>query len=377
MIDFIVNRIEIHVLRAPIQTPVKTSFGLMNDRPAVLVRVEDKDGAFGWGEVWCNFPGCGAEHRARLIESVLAPVVIGHRFKRSVFHELTEATKTLAIQTGEFGPIAQAIAGLDTAFWDLASRHTALPLYRFLGGRTRSVPVYASGINPDKPVETVERCRQSGHRAFKLKVGFDSDSDIGNIKAIVDTLKAQEILMIDANQAWNLEIAKGFIRKIYELPIFWIEEPIKADRPIDEWIALAGFSQIPLAAGENFFNEEMFKTAIDSGSLGFVQPDISKWGGVTGSKYVAEGAKRADLKFCPHYLSGGIGFEASLHVFAGLRCDGLVEMDVNQNPLREGLAQPFPKLEGGRISLNNEPGLGVAPDSNIVRRYMVLHRDIH
>ncbi|UCH23849.1 MAG: mandelate racemase/muconate lactonizing enzyme family protein [Deltaproteobacteria bacterium] len=377
MIDFIVYRIEIYVLRAPIQTPVKTSFGVMNDRPAVLVRVEDKDGAFGWGEVWCNFPDCGAEHRAGLIESVLAPVVIGHRFIKSVFQELTEVTKTLAIQTGEFGPIAQAIAGLDTAFWDLASRRTASPLYRFLGGQTRSVPVYASGINPDKPVETVERCRQSGHCAFKLKVGFDIDSDIGNIKAVVDTLKAQEILMIDANQAWNLDLAKGFIREISELPIFWIEEPIKADRPADEWIALADFSPIPLAAGENYFDKEIFKTAIDSGSLRFIQPDISKWGGLTGCKYVAEEAKRADLKFCPHYLSGGIGFVASLQLFAGVNGDGLVEMDANQNPLREALAQPFPKLEGGRINLNNEPGLGVAPDINAVRRYLVLHRDIH
>jgi L-alanine-DL-glutamate epimerase-like enolase superfamily enzyme len=208
-------------------------------------------------------------------------------------------------------------------------------------------------------------------------VGFDSDSDIGNIKAVLDTLKAQEILMIDANQAWNLEIAKGFIGKISELPIFWIEEPIKADRPIDEWIALAGFSPIPLAAGENFIDKEMFKTSIDSGSLGFIQPDISKWGGVTGCRYVAEYAKRADLKFCPHYLSGGIGFVASLHLFAGVNGDGVVEMDANQNPLREGLAQPFPRFEKGRMSINNEPGLGVAPDLDTVRRYMVLYRDIH
>ena len=161
------------------------------------------------------------------------------------------------------------------------------------------------------------------------------------------------------------------------MPIFWIEEPIKADRPTDEWIALADFSPIPLAAGENYFDKEIFKTAIDSGSLRFIQPDISKWGGLTGCKYVAEEAKRADLKFCPHYLSGGIGFVASLQLFAGVNGDGLVEMDANQNPLREALAQPFPKLEGGRINLNNEPGLGIAPDINAVRRYLELHRDIH
>ena len=57
---FTIARIDVHVLRCPIATPVRTSFGVMPDRPAVLVRVEDTEGAHGWGEVWCNFPSCGA-----------------------------------------------------------------------------------------------------------------------------------------------------------------------------------------------------------------------------------------------------------------------------------------------------------------------------
>ena len=75
-----IARVEAHVLRWPVKVPVRTSFGVMHDRPAVLVRVEDGEGAFGWGEAWCNFPACGAEHRARLIETLLAPLVVGRRF---------------------------------------------------------------------------------------------------------------------------------------------------------------------------------------------------------------------------------------------------------------------------------------------------------
>ena len=75
-----IARVEAHVLRWPVRVPVRTSFGVMHDRPAVLVRVEDGEGAFGWGEAWCNFPSCGAEHRARLIESVLAPLLVGRAF---------------------------------------------------------------------------------------------------------------------------------------------------------------------------------------------------------------------------------------------------------------------------------------------------------
>ena len=66
----VIRRLQIFVYRAPIETPVMTSFGTMRDRPAVLVRIEDGDGCFGWGEVWCNYPTCGAEHRARLVEDL-------------------------------------------------------------------------------------------------------------------------------------------------------------------------------------------------------------------------------------------------------------------------------------------------------------------
>jgi D-galactarolactone cycloisomerase len=70
-------RLEALVFRAPIEKPVVTSFGTMRDRPMTLVRAVDQDGVEGWGEIWCNFPTVGAEHRARLVSSVLAPLALG------------------------------------------------------------------------------------------------------------------------------------------------------------------------------------------------------------------------------------------------------------------------------------------------------------
>ena len=92
-------RVEAHVLRWPVKVPVRTSFGTMHDRPAVLVRVEDEEGAHGWGEAWCNFPSCGAEHRARLIESVLAPLLVGRAFAspEAAFTEMSDKTAVLAL----------------------------------------------------------------------------------------------------------------------------------------------------------------------------------------------------------------------------------------------------------------------------------------
>ena len=53
-------KVECMVFRVPLQRPVQTSFGIMHNRPAVLVRIEDSAGLVGWGEIWCNFPSVGA-----------------------------------------------------------------------------------------------------------------------------------------------------------------------------------------------------------------------------------------------------------------------------------------------------------------------------
>lgn len=95
----------------------------MHDRPAVLVCVEDRDGAMGWGEVWCYFPHCGAEHRARLIDSLIAPRLLGlfPDDPLKIFSRMEKELHVLGLQTAEFGPIAQVLAGMDIALWDLST----------------------------------------------------------------------------------------------------------------------------------------------------------------------------------------------------------------------------------------------------------------
>ena len=109
----------------------------MLDRPAVFVRVEDEDGQSAGARSGRNFPSTGAEHRARLVNEVLAPADIrscGQRAIADVFEKLTQATSVLALQSGEPGPFAQAIAGIDLAVWDLYARRRKMPLWKLLGG---------------------------------------------------------------------------------------------------------------------------------------------------------------------------------------------------------------------------------------------------
>src|SRR5690606_35713729 len=172
--------------RVPLATPVQPSFGIMHDRPALLLRIVDEDGVEGWGEVWCNFPAVGAEHRARLVQSVLAPLATGQgwRSPQALFQALSQQTAVLAIQSGEPGPLAQAIAGIDIAAWDLVARRAGVPLWRLLGGSSDRIRVYASGLNPDGPERLAAERQSQGHTAFKLKVGFGAERDLANLAAL-------------------------------------------------------------------------------------------------------------------------------------------------------------------------------------------------
>lgn len=368
-----IARIEAHVLRWRVAVPVRTSFGTMYDRPAVLVRVEDAEGAHGWGEAWCNFPSCGAEHRARLVETVLAPLVLGRSFAspQDAFAELTRLTAVLALQAGEPGPIAQAIAGVDIALHDLAARRAGLPMWRYLAGTAvtdsaaavRSVPVYGSGINPERPGDSVAALRRAGYTAFKLKVGFGAERDLDNLAEVRAVAGADATVMVDANQAWELDTALVMAGRLADLAPTWLEEPLRADRPWREWQHLAAASAIPLAAGENTIGDEAFDALIAARAIAVVQPDLAKWGGVSGMLGVASRVDAAGLRFCPHYLGAGIGLLASAHVLAARgAANGLLEVDSNENPLRTALCAPLAHIDAGRMTLGSSPGLGVAPD---------------
>ncbi|MDM0019320.1 mandelate racemase/muconate lactonizing enzyme family protein [Variovorax saccharolyticus] len=358
-------RLEAVVFRYPVTTPVRTSFGVMHDRPAVFVRAEDADGAVGWGEIWCNFPACGAEHRARLLDTVMAPLLLGQAFAgpAQAWATLTERTAVLAIQSGEQGPIAQTIAGIDLALWDLSARRAGQPLYRHLGGTRGSVPVYASGINPDQPERMALRRRDEGYRAFKLKIGFGQERDLANLDAMRRALGDDAELMADANQSWTLAEAQRMAPLLAPYALRWLEEPLRADRPWSDWQALKACTGIALAAGENIAGDEDFDAALRADVLSVLQPDAAKWGGISACLPVIRRAQAAGLRYCPHYLGAGVGLLASAHLLAAAGGDGLLEVDANDNPLRTEVAPALRHPgEDGRVNLGEAPGIGVEPD---------------
>jgi len=370
-------RVEARVFRAPVKEPVRTSFGTMTERVAVFVRVEDSDGACGWGEIWCNFPAASAEHRALLFADIVAPHALGKSLDDPVtlWAEIDRALHVLRVQSGDAGALSAAAAGLDLAIHDLGARKRGQSLWRALGGLDGSpVPAYASGLNPGRAAyDTVGRMRAAGYRAFKIKVGFGEETDLGSLRPVARELKAGERLMVDVNQGWDLRTACAVAPKFAEFGLHWIEEPLLADRPSAEWMQVAAAAPTQLAGGENLRGAGAFQDMVDGGLFGVIQPDAAKWGGHSGCLPVARAALAAGRIYCPHFLGGAIGLVHSLHLLAAARGPGLLEVDANPNPLREGLLGDVLTVRDGRVSLPGGPGLGLEPDIKSLAPLQTLH----
>jgi L-alanine-DL-glutamate epimerase-like enolase superfamily enzyme len=378
-LSFRIDRISAWSLRAPLTAPVATSFGVMRDRPAVFVRIEEASGAVGWGEVFANWPVAGAEHRVHLLMDDLAHIVLGRTWESPAEMLLTlEATTRIrALQCGEPGPFRQVIAGLDIAAWDLVSTRSGVPLSAVLSDRPAArVAVYASGIHIANAAKAIESARAIGFRGFKVKVGFDSTLEPQALGDCMNLLQSTETLCADANQAWSVPEASAFLSKIAPLGLRWMEEPIAADGSLADWAELAKIG-VPLAGGENVAGFADFDTQIGAGHLRYVQPDVCKWGGVSGNLAVAQQALQNGQIYCPHFLGGGIGLFASAHVLAAAGGAGALEIDVNANPLRDLVASSQAHIADGHWTLSARPGLGHGFRSlpEELESFVTLHRE--
>lgn len=354
-------RVQIFHFRHMLKTPIPSTMGPFRCRPAILLRLEDSQGAYGWGEIWCNFPPDGDMHRARLAANVL-PAALADAPVASVFDTMAKRLHRIALQAGEPGPVAQIAAAVDIALHDLAARRANQPLSRFLGASSNAVPAYASGISPDAFASQIEGMRTKGYKWFKQRVGFGRNDSLPEAEAAANGLQSDERFMVDANQAWDVPTAIKHAKRLLPLNPVFIEEPLPADATTEEWASLAEACPIPLAAGENLRSGADFNEAVKRRALSVLQPDACKWGGISGCLRVARAATKAGQTYWPHYLGGGVGLMASAHLLAAVGGDGRLEVDSSENPLLDHFTAQGLSLSDGTFILPDAPGLGFDPD---------------
>ncbi len=356
-----------------------SSLGTMPVRNGVLVALTSSEGVTGWGEIWCNFPPRGNLARLNLLQDVIAPHVIGATYAHfgDCRAALEDTCARMAIHTGEFGPFAHCLAGLDTALADIASRSAGLPLSQFLSADAASqVAVYASTPNVADLENAVGGLIADGHRGIKLKVGLGLSQDVALLDAFQDISNGRLKVCVDANQNWTVHQAIETMTALSDHHIGFVEEPLRADAAWDDWRDLSNALDMPTAGGENITSHAAFLDFMDKGGMRLVQPDVAKWGGVSGAISVGASAIQRGATCAMHYMGSGLGLAASLHTLAAIGGDGPVELDANHNPLRTDLGAIDLTVTDGKLTLPAGHGHGFVPDQAALASMAVATFDL-
>ena len=345
------------------------ALGAMPSRPALLLRLTDSEGVAGWGEVWANFPPRANVHKAHLIEDALAAHLSGLNFVEpaEVVQTLRDSLSTYFLHVGQLRVLEHILAGIDIALWDLALRREGRSFAAHMGLREASAACYASSINAPDLERLLPLHARLGQTGFKLKIGSDDDADLAFARRAAELRPEGGSLMIDSNQCWSMPRAKAMLTALEELEPAFAEEPIRADAPPCAWEELAGTTRIPLAGGENVYGVADFLTMANAG-MQVLQPDVAKWGGVSGALELAEALPEC-TRLWPHFMGSAVGQMAALSVAAAIGNGGACEMDVNDNVLRTGLCGDVLKIANGRVALPDDAGLVQVPLPDLLEKY--------
>lgn len=322
----------------------------------------------------------------------------------------------------EKGVVHLATAALVNAQWDLLARRAGQPLWKYLADlepeqvvsavdwrhltdvltpkealarleaqapgkaereahlRAEGYPAYITsagwlGYDDDKVRSQCRAALADGWTALKMKVGRDLLDDRRRAALIRSEIGPDRLLMLDANQVWDVDEAIEAVRALAEVDPYWIEEPTSPDDVLGHARIRQAVGPVRVATGEHCHNRVMFKQFLQAGALDVVQLDGCRLGGVNEVLAVLLLADRFDVPVCPH--AGGVGLcEHVQHfsMFDYVAVSGQLEgrMLEYADHLHEHLVQRL-RVAGGRYLVPEGPGLGVELEPASVARYAYPH----
>jgi len=296
-------------------------------QPVVIVQLRDATGLVGWGEA---APSLRYGEDVAAVERFLARVDP----QRLRFEDLVGSRRYL--ESLEPGPAA-ARSALDVALCDGAARRAGQPLRDVLGlgcGAGRPRRLFSTGRDRPGVVQVIVRAA-TGYPVLKIKLGTPRDAEI--LRAVRAAAPAVR-LRVDANEGWpTREEALRRLEWLAQDPaIEFVEQPMPADRPLEDWIWLKERSPLPLIADESCRTEADVPRCAE----GFhgVNVKLVKTGGLTGARAALERARSCGLRtMLGCMIESSVGISAAAHLAA--LCDFL-DLD-------------------GNVLIGNDPFLGV------------------
>jgi len=321
-----------------------------------LIHTDADDGLVGYGMTFTL--GRGNELCVAAIKS-LAPLIVGRSLDEITlamgdFWREVAGESQLRWLGPEKGVIHLATAAIFNALWDLWAKVERKPLWRLLSDMSpeqvvstidfrhmrdmltpeeaterlrekvagkaarireleqRGYPAYTTsagwlGYSEDKLRNLCRAGVAKGWTHFKQKVGADLADDIRRAQIIREEIGPDGVLMMDANQVWEIDEA---IANMEELAVFrplFIEEPLSPDDILGHARVAAAVHRwgIGVATGEHCHNRVMFKQFFQAKAIDYCQLDAARLGGVNEVLAVLLLADKAGVPVCPH--AGGVG----------------------------------------------------------------------
>lgn len=340
----------------------------------LFVRVENADGAVGWGEA-------SLEGHAEAVEGAFA--ALRDRFIGSDPRRIEDIWQ-IAYRGGFYrgGPVLMsALSGLDQALWDLKGRLYGLAVHEMLGGKVRErVRAYAwiGGDRPDDVSEAAAARKAQGFSAVKMnatgEMDYLSPPKADEVIARVHAAQAEGVdVGLDFHGRLHRATAKQIAKAIEPLGLMFIEEPLLSENA-EGLVQLAGHVTTPIAMGERLYSRWDFKSILASGAVDIIQPDLSHAGGISECRRIAAMAESLDVAVAPHCPLGPLALASCLQLAGCTPNVVLQEMSLGIH-YNEGHdlysfvkdAGPITPVEG-HLAIPQGPGLGIEIDEAAVRR---------
>jgi O-succinylbenzoate synthase len=358
------DRIELFEIEMPLRAPFETSFGVTHNRRILLLRIWDRDGAFGWGE--CTAPSrpfylSETIDTCRLIiTGVIVPLL-----KNAGISRAADVPAALAPIQGN----RMAIGAVETAIWDLEARNAGIPLWKHLGGTRSEINCGVSiGIqsSPDVLVEKVKRELDAGYQRIKIKIKPGHDIEL--VKT-VRTHFPDITLSVDANAAYRLENDLGLFRELDDYNLLMIEQPLEAGDLIDH-AKLQKEIKTPICLDESITRLRDARQALEIDACRIINIKLGRVGGHAEAKAIQQlAASKSIPVWCGGMLEAGIGraHNIAMSTHTGFSLPG--DVSASARYWAEDIIEPEVLVSpAGTIVPPSGPGIGFSVKEDLVEK---------
>ena len=322
-----------------------------------FVRVTADTGAHGWGQVSTY----NADITCQVLHRQVAPYALGA--DAFLIDELVDRIEEKEHKfPGSY--LKRAMAGLDTALWDLHGKVAGKPVIELLGGRPGPLRAYASSmkrdITPEAEAERFLRLRDAyGFDAFKFRVGAECGHDVdewpGRTEAIVPAIRKalgpEAHLLVDANSGFSPRRAIEVGRLLEAEGIEHYEEPCPYWE-LEQTKEVADALTVPVTGGEQDCELATWRRICELPAVDVVQPDILYAGGIGRTLRIARMAAAQGLPVTPHAANLGLVTLFTMHLLPTLPNAGkYLELSIEEAdyyPWQYGLFRNDPISGRGR-----------------------------